>query len=486
MKRDLMALTTGLAVIICPLAAIAADPIEEVLAELNTGNHSRSVKATKEHKSYPVLFKAYLNLSEPPIELGEVFNQTTIHPGMMEWSAVSGWAESNAAMAEAILESESKTLFGLSYGAANVEAEFRDAGLIADIGAGGSLRNNLFPYMEAIDEIAAFATAESYRLFEAGKTQDGLDLAMANIFVLRQCCDREFLAEQTESISMLTEALVNLRDMFYLYQDQITPEQYGEIASMRIPHLRPDRQRLMIPEGDKVVSSALIKEVFDSRGQADREKFGETFAAIQSADEPLTRFGAARRWRMIAEVHDSEEASQDRLTLVYDDWWRRWRVEEYDPILGLDTQFERTNPIRLAAVLYSMENIEDLFFLRNELLASVYGTAMAAGVCGYNKQFGKDPRNTDMTYATFVRKISDRDPFDYEFKPFKYRVLNERFAVDTPYGRLWLESGQGILYSKGLDHEDNRGAEHTDDGAAGDVVLWPPIRAFLRKEGLLN
>ena len=495
MKRDLPALVTGLAVMLCPSAASAADPIELLLQKLNGEvsappeegmEYGRSVKGSEEIKSYPVLFAAYLNLEPPPFKLGEAFNHNTIHPGMPDWEAVSGWAESNPEMVQAILQCEGKTLFGLPYGSAAVEAEFREAGLVADIGAGGSLRDNRFPYLNAIDAISAFATAEAYRLLESGDIQEGLDLAMANIFLLRQCCDREFLAEQLHSITMLTQALANLRDMFYVYHDKITADQYATIAIETLPFLRPDRARLLMPEGDRIVSEALIREVFDARGQADRDKFAATFASIQSADAPMTRFGAARRWARVAEVHDSEEASQERLRLVYDDWWRRWRVQEYDRILSIPTQFERTNPIRFAAVIYSMQNIEELFGVRNELLAAVYGTAMAAGIAGYDSNYGNYPADSDMSYAQFVRKRSDRDPFDLEFLPFKYYLTTRRTAIDTLSGRVFVEAGQGVLYSRGKDHEDNRGEEHTDDGAAGDIVMWPPMKAMLRENGLID
>ncbi|MDY7108672.1 MAG: hypothetical protein SYC29_08540 [Planctomycetota bacterium] len=483
MKQDLPALVTGLAVMLAPLAASAAEPIDEVLRELNG---TRSVQGSTEIKSYPILFEAYLNLEPPPMEIGPDFNHATIHPGMPDWDAVSGWAESNPEMVDAILACEGKTLFGLPYGSMNVQRQFREAELMAEIGAEGSLRNNRFPYLRAIDVISAFATAEAYRLLESRDIQEGLDLAMAKIFVLRQCCDREFLAEQLHSIAMLSDALANLRDMFWLYEEQITADQYAEIAIEKLPFLRPDRARLFMPEGDRVVSEALIREVFTARGQPDREKFARTFAAIQSEDAPLTRFGAARRWAKVAEVHDSEEASLDRLQLVYDDWWRRWRVQEYDPILSIRTQFERTNPIRYAAVIYSMQNIEELFGVRNELMASVYGTAMAAGVAGYYSNYGTYPVDSDMTYAQFVRKRSDRDPFDLQFLPFKYYVADERRPIDTLAGRIFVEEGCGILYSRGKDNEDDRAREHTDSGEAGDIVMWPPIKALQREQGLID
>jgi hypothetical protein len=483
MKRTLAALTAFLAVIVPVVTATAADRVDDVLRELN---QTRSVEATEESKSYKLLLDAVLETSDPPMPLGSWFNHTTIHADMSRWSEVSGWAESNPELAEAILAAKDKTLFGLPYGAEQVESRFREAGLVAQIAVRGSLREQNFGYLDAVDKIAAYAVAEAHRLFEAGKTQEALDLYVANLFVLRQTCDREFLTEQFYCIELLRQALGNLRNMYYVYLDQISADQFAAIAMQEIPFLRPDRARLFMPEGDRVVSEALIKDVFDDLGQPDPEAFGETFAAIQSQDKPLTRFGAAKRWRKIAEVHDSRQASLERLQLVYDDWWRRWRVEEYDPILSISTEFERTNPIRYAAVIYSMQNIEQLFGARNHLMAEVYGTAVATGLCGYKRSFGTYPPDTDMTYASFMRKRSDQDPFDREFLPFRYRLVDGETPIDTPLGRIWLEDGSPLLWSKGPDHLDDRGSPHAPEGLTGDIVMWPPIEALQREADLLD
>jgi hypothetical protein len=495
MRSKILALLSSIAVLALAAAAGAAEPVEGVLQKLNGDvpsplgqayEYGRSVKGSQDIKSYPGLLAAYLELTDPPMPVGELFNHTTIHPGMDDWERVAGWAESNAAMAQAILDSEDKILFGLPYGAERVEARFREAGLVADIAVGGSLRDNRFPYLQAVDTIVAFGVVEAYRLMEAGQAEDGLNMVIATIFVARQCCDREFMVEQLHSIRMLTDLLSVLRDMMYSYRETIAVDQTAEIAKHKLPFLRPDYGRLFMGEGDRIVSEALINQVFDAGGQADPEMFASSFAAIQSQDAPLTRFGAARRWAKIAEVHDSQEASIGRLTLVYDDWWRRWRVEEYDPILEIEPQFGRTNPVRFAAVVYSMQDIEELFTARNVLMASVAGTSMAGGVLGYWQTYGTYPDSLVKVYAQFARKRSDHDPFDREFLPFKYRLIDRRTSVDTPHGRIWLEDNECVLYSRGQDLEDDRAVDHTDDGLSGDIVLWPPIRVKLREAGLLD
>ena len=478
-----LAVIPALAAAIFGSATPVAADVQDVIRELDD---SKSVDGSDDIKSYIGVFDAYLETDPPPLEIGDDFNNTTVHPGMPDWDQVRAWAESNQELAEALLEAEKKTLFGLPYSDKRVKRSFREAGLVCRIGVDGSLRDNQFPYLNALDVISTYAVAESYRRLEAGDIDGGLDLAVATTFFLRQCCDREFLDELFYSISLTTEMLTNMRDMFWLYRDEVSAEKFGSIAQGKLPFLRPDRGRLLMPEGDRVVAAALIDEVFDDNGQAIREKFASSFAQIQSEDAPLTRFGAARRWGMIAEIHDSEAASQKRLRLIYDDWWRRWRVQEYDPILAYSTQFERTNPIRYAAVIYSMQDIEGLFAVRNQLVVNVHGTAVAAGLLGYQNYFSVFPSTPEKGYSQFLRKSSDRDPYDLNWDPFMYRILDSRFAVDTPEGRIQIDSGTPILYALGVDHEDGRGARHTHDAAEGDFVLFPPLQTLAREQGLID
>jgi hypothetical protein len=234
------------------VAASAAGQREAVLRRLNSDD---TVKGTEQSKSYRVLFDAYLKLSPPPAETSDRFNQNTIHPGMSAWAAVSDWAESNPHMAEAILQCKDRNIIGLPYGTDGLDEAYQDANLIA--GVAESFHRIEFPYLDAMDVIAAYATAEIYRLMEAGDAAGALNLAGAHNWVLRQLCDRQFLAEKRQGIQMLIDALGNLRNVFYQYQDAISVEQFRELSRYDIPELRPDRNRLHIPEGDRVVSEAL-------------------------------------------------------------------------------------------------------------------------------------------------------------------------------------------------------------------------------------
>jgi hypothetical protein len=480
----------GLLAIALPTSlASAQTPEPSVRGVITKLNEDDSIKVSDDAKCYKILFGAYLELSKPPFEVGPDFNLNTIHPKMASWSAVSGWAESNAKMAEAILKCRSSkiTVIGLPYGKEGLDPAYVKAGLYCDI-TPETMRNITFPYQQALDAIAAFATAEVYRLMEAGQVQPAFDLAMAHLVVLRMFCDREFLVEKIHSIETMSDALSNLRDVLYVYQDKITPEQYQHLALAEIPFLRPDRARLFMPEADRVVADALIKELFDERtGQADPQKFTLAFAELQSRYLPLTRFGAAKRWGLVAQVHSSRDDSMKKLNTIYDDWWRRWRVYPYDDILAYPTEFERTNQIRYAGVLFSIQDVEQSFGVRFQLMTEVNGTAMAAGLCGYRKTFNTYPDQTEKTYTQFTRRRSDSDPYERALGPFRYRQITARHAINTPLGsKVWIEPGECVLYGQGQDHTDNFADTHTDDGSAGDMVMWPPMKSLYRAQGLME
>lgn len=467
-------------------AAAAADEVHSFDDVLERLNSAPTVQGRESVKSYKIIFDAYLDLTEPPMPVGSEFNQATIHPKMFNWDQVAGWAESNPEMAKAILECKDKSIFGLRYGTDGLDQRYIGADLIAEIAPDGEPRDARYPYLDAMDVIAAFVAAESYRLVESGQIQQGLDLAVAHLFLARQLCDREMLVEKSRSIRLLTVALANLRDMFYSYREKITSEQFSDIAISELPFLRPDRNAMFMPEGDRLVAEALLRHVFGSDGYPDVELFARTFGMVQSADLPMTRFGAVKRWRMIAGLHGSLTASLERLTLIYDDWWRRWRVQEYDPILDIPAQFARANAIRYAAVLYSLQDLENLFEHRKELIVAVNGTATAAGLCGYERFFGSYPADQAMVYAQFMRKSSDVDPYDQQYGPLAYFYSRSRHSIDTTFGRLWVERDNGILYSRGQNNGDDRARDHTDDGLEGDIVVWPPIKALAREQGRLQ
>lgn len=459
---------------------------------LDVLNSHDTVRGSDSSKVWIQLFDAYLELSDPPRAVGKRFNLNTIWPGMDDWDKVSAWAGANPALAEAIIQGSKKSIIGLPYGKGEVPATYSGMGICVDVDIESGRRTLSFEYFKVLDVIQAYVIAESYRRFQSGDVEGGIDLMNANTIVLRMFCDRQFLKEKVFSIRLLDEALSNMRDCFWTYLDKISVDQFQNIAMRELPYLRPDRSRLLIPEGDRFVAEALLNEVFDENtGDSKQEEFSRMFTRIQSEEEPLTRLGAASRWRDIAKRHGGLEGSQERLTLIYDDWWRRWRIQEYSQLLSIGSEFEKANAMRYAGVLFSIENIQELFSVRNNLRVAVYGTAVSAALCGFKRDTGVYPVSNDNRvsglYGSYLSRSTDKDPYNYrsDFKgldSFRYRLIKDRTSLDIGTSRIWLESGESLLYSIGQDQEDGVGLLHAEDDSQADIVIWPPVKSLIREE----
>lgn len=455
-------------------------------------NDQPSQRVTEVKRSWRAVFDAYLDMTAPPFKIGappvggspvQHFEIDTVHPKMKEWAKISEWAKANGAIGVMLDKVRDSVGFAMPYGKANVDAKYQAKGLFVDVGVDGNLRRIEYPYMAAIDTIATYSIVEMYRRLEAGEPKEAFKVAIDGARLLRHLCDRVMLVEKSHFFELLSDSLAAQRDAMWVYRDRIPNDVLRDIAIKEYPFLAPGRSRLEMPEGERIVAEALLREVFDSRGQAEPDSFGLVFGELQAKDKPLTQFGAAKRWSRIAAVHGSLDASLQRLVNIYDDWWRRWRMRAYDPMFDLPTELSRTNPIRYGAVIYSIADIQTLFDSRKRLVAEVGGVAMAAGMCGYRNDFKSDPDDREKTYATYVRKSSDFDPWDKGYGRLLYRFLGtQRKAVDTPAGRVWVEGG--VLYARGKDHEDGDFGDHTADGSFGDMILWPPMRALEREQGL--
>ena len=448
--------------------------------------------ASESSRSASTLFGAYLELTDPPMEVGGYFNLTTIWPGMDGWDSVASWAASNEQMGEALLEAQSSLILGMPYGEAAVSSDWRDNDVVTLIASDGDLSDVSYPYLYgAMDTIACWATAEFYRLLEAGEHEKAFDIGLAFLRVLRQGCEQEMLEEKVWFMDTLSDALSIQRDAMYTYRDSISPDVYRKLGIKEYPFLKPTddqrMRRLEMPEGDRVVAEAMIRETFDAAGQADAEKFARVFGSLQARDEPLTRFGTRRRWQRLSTVHASQDASLEKLTDVYDDWWRRWRMRQYDSMMDTPTELSRLNEIRFAAIVLIAKDLDDAFKSRNRLIANINGTILSAGLCGYYSTFGQAwPKSLAPIYAVSAVKRFNFDPYNKSYGRFVYRKLRSRRSIETDYGQLWIDADGCMLYSIGTDHADGGGTISSVDGSNGDLLVWPPTRQLARDEGKLD
>ncbi len=463
-----------------------------VLLKLNS---TAATEGTEDVKSWQIFFDATMAMTPLPEPMSDSFNMNTIWPGMESWESIASWAEENEHMGGAFIESAKRALIGLPYGSENVPPQFRTNDIVAEIGVDGYLHSFHFGYIPEVQKACLWATAELYRLFEVGETDRAINLLMSELIVLRKFCDRDFLKEQLAFMPMLGDALANSRDMFYEYRAKLTPTQFRSFAKDGIPYLRTDPTRLLMPEGDRVVGEELVSELFTMTGEPDPAKFREILTDIQASQEPLTRFGAAKYWERIATNHRGREDSIGRLNKIYDDWWRRWKMRPFHPQLSVDTELQKSNPVKYAAVNLIIRDIQSLFFERDLLTTQINGTAVSAALCGYINHYQVYPRSLKMLYAQLLNRASNQDRFrplklrtdadwtlySYPVDNFLYRRITKDTRIVTKSGDVFVKDGQCLLYSVSVNNEDDRGLNGGED-----MIIWPPLKSLERNAGLID
>ena len=447
-------------------------------------------------RSAPLLFAAYLKMTPPPMEIGEDFNQATIWTNMERWSEVSKWAQGNSAMGEALIAAQFAAVFGLQYGTKGVDPAWVKAGVTISFGDGTSEGRMYCNYFRAIRAIGAYATAEMYRLGEAGQFDSAFAIGIAYARILRQVCEQSMLEEKIFALENLAENLSIHRDFMWGNLDRLPLKVIQIVALKDYTFLKPadneKLRRLQMPEGDQIVAATVLNRALKSTGgNVDPEHFAQVIGEYELGTAPMQTFGTQEMWRRISTVHGSLEASEEKLKNVYDDWWRRWKLRPDSIMQKTSTEFSRTNPIKYGIVVAMVRDLDRAFALRNAVIAEINGTVVAAGLCGYYRDFKNSwPESSKDGYAVSIPKRFDFDPFvklDSRSKVvphLKYRALSARQAISTPYGPVWATGC--MLWAVGANHEDDNGTTHSVDGSVGDLVLWPPVRALARQEGLLK
>lgn len=455
----------------------------------NSSDGSTRDRVTETGLSATILFEAYQAMSPPPVPVGADFNLTTIWPGMTGWEAVSQWAASNEAMGQAIVEVQNRPMLGMRYGRSAVPATWSQAGLVIDVAPGGDLTLIDYPYIDAFDQIIAYATAEFYRRLEAGEFESAFSFGLAYLRIIRQGCEQEMLEEKLWFMDNLSAAFSTHRDAMYAYLDKIPVTVYQNLGTREYPFLKAtDDQRLRrleLPEGDRVHIEVLLESVFDSRGQADERKFAEIFGSLQARQTPLTRFGSKKQWARLAQYHSTLDLSKEKLEDVYDDWWRRWRMRQFEAIMDLPNEFSGLNEVRFAAIRLAVQDLEEVFFARERLVSDINGTIYSAGLCAYYRQYGKWPVDLSPVSPTYAMKRFNFDPYDMDYGGLVYRLLRSRKAIETlRYGQLWVDGC--LLYTRGRNNIDDQADSVSDNGEIGDLLIWPPSRQLAREQGKIE
>ena len=436
-------------------------------------------------KCWKGVLDAYVAMSAPPMKVGPTFNVLAVWPGMADWSKAKEWAAANGPMAKALLDAQPAVAFCLPYGRTSVPPVYVEKGAFIGIGDGLAVYESDVAYLKPLAVINTFVAVEMYRLGEEKKYQEAFDLGIAALKFLRKVADQHLLAEKVFAMEAMCDVASVQRDVLQTFLADVPAAVVKKFALSGYAFIHPtDGERLRrieMPEGDRVLAEALIMQLFDAQGQPDTVRFAATMGNLQASKEPLARFGAGKRWAEIADIHGSLDSTRARLTSIYDDWWRRWRVRYYDGLLDNPTVISRTNKMRYAMVLAMANDIQRLFALRQRLNAEFNGTVLAFGVVASYRDSGTWPGGIDRTYTQFTMKRFDFDPWDPAAGRWQYENLSAPRAIESDYGRL--EISGGVLYARGADKEDGGAQKSTNDGLTGDFVAWPALRALSRSAG---
>lgn len=455
------------------------------------------------NRSSLTLWPAWCTMPDMP-SAAEVPAPADCWSGMPDRAAWEKWAQAGAELRKALRASGNALVLGVAYGEQGVDAAWKAKGLVAL--PGSATGETAFPYLRALRGIAAFAMIEMQRLGAAGKYDEAFVVGLDGLRVMRQAAEQRMLAEKTVALELLASSLEGHRCFMADHLDRMPLEVLQRVALKGYPFVKPgDRDRLArleMPEGDRLVVEERLAIAFQSDGKPDAEKFVEEFAAVQAKDVPLERFGAAARWREIVAMHGSLDATRERLGQVYDDWWRRWRMRFYDPLVERPTEFSRLNPVRYAAVTLLAGDLQRVFDLRLRVIAELNGTALAAGLCGFRKENGGQwPRDLGQIFPLYAVKKMDMDPFSRKYATFLYRDLGD---AGQPVATRWgqVQASGACIWSLGVDHADGGASKHESgedmrgtDGLSvftvigppeGDLIVWPPPRQLAQKAGLIK
>lgn len=170
-------------------------------------------------------------------------------------------------------------------------------------------------------------------------------------------------------------------------------------------------------------------------------------------------------------------------------------MRTFHPQLSVDTELQKSNPVKYAAVNLIIRDIQDLFYQRDLLTTQINGTAVSAALCGYKNHYDVYPRSLKMMYAQLLLRSSNLDLFsplplrtdadwtlyEYPVGPFHYRQVTKDTKITAKNGELLLDKGEALLYSVFIDNEDDRGL-HTGE----DILIWPPLKSLERSAGILE
>lgn len=477
-------------------------------------------------RSDAVLLPLLAKMEQPPAAVSRVEDTMILPAGSAAWSAAEAWAQS--APQRAVLEAldtitreedpVEAMAFGQPYGVeAMSSAEgvgLIRAGLYTDLGDPPMLAAARFLYLPALDRMACLVHVEATRRAAAKDPAGAIDLLIDWLFFARQMADRGFYTECRWGVRTMGGALGRVRDVTYVDfrfgGRELKPEQIASaLERLRDQggYLRIDR--IVFPRADKLAAQQVIDRVFLPRQGPDPATFAATMSRLASTHRPLRLFSESARWEEAAAASADSFDQKEELNRVYDDWAARWSLRPFDPLLALQSQYERMNRTRYAVLEAVLEDMSTLINERDVLLAHLVGTRCALGLVAFHHRNRGFPKALAGIRPQYVKDLGV-DPFSATGRdlgtgaPLEFfvpiRDTRERFGprqtptpheinVFTPGGefnfKAKVDQDQFVLYSVGPNGrkewaENATGTPVRD--SIGDLLLWPPVMSLYREE----
>lgn len=510
--RPLAAAMTAAAALVAPLAAPApaAAQAQDFLAQAN----AFYANIPQSQRSDLVVLPAIANLTDPPAQVARATDAVLYHSGAPGWDAVAAWATAQPqadaikALADATRDEGPTThmVFAQPYGVEGVPFNLVGADLYTELGDPPTLAAAEFRYLDGLVKLQSLAHVEANRLRAEGKPAEALEVMLDWVFFARQIADRETASEMVWGMRALVLGLEHMRDIAYQdFQAQtraLTPAAITDIIRRLDDKRGPlGLGRMLLPRADRIAVDQLLHRVYDQSTRKTNDQYGSTMARVTSRERPLRLFSEAARWDVVRSQAAGWYEVQDALRNVAADFQKRWDLPPRDPVLAIQSDYERVvkGKPAYAAIDMRYASYPELFKLRDRLRAEAAGTRMSLAMYGFYLQYNQYPRDLSATRPAFVQTV-DKDPYANGpdvafFVPIRDQPKGPRGETQPheirvfPGGRypnfsVSLRDDQFVLYSVGPD--ETRGwardaTQASEEYREGDLLFWPPAVSLLRQ-----
>jgi hypothetical protein len=502
MRRSLLSsLVVFAVVLVSPLAALADQFVDRLNALYKTIPDARRTDETL----FPVLAK----MADPPPGLTDLIQSALVPATAPEFAKFAEWAqgEPQKAVIEAIKkctaeEGRGKTWeIGQPYGAIDANPDMVMVGMYTELGDPPLLAQAEIKWLPRMQAALTLVQIEATRLQAEGKPAEAMDLVLRGVFLGRQLAGRGLFAEMNLGFEAMVVGLARLRDLAYqdmrADQPKLTPEQIRDlIARMRDRNGVLQIDRIELPLGDRLAAEQLISRIMKADGSVEPDAFARTLSRIAARQRAMRLFSEDAKWSAIAKLHADGKASINAIEQVFGDWAKRWRLNLWDPVLKLPTDFSRLSRTKFAAVEVFLADVGVLFSRRTELQVELVGTRSALGHYGYFLQMRRFAPDSASIKPAFVPG-NELDPFDPTLSqwmtlmvpgrgtasPIRAAVFPRLLSVSYTQFEVSFGPETFVMYSMGPKASRAGGKRFTQMtfDNQGDYLIWPPMLSLIRQ-----